>query len=149
MKELHIITPVKDSIESTLLTIEAIMASQLSIAHTYTVYNDFSTPENTARLEEAAERLAALGITRTAALDLGPVPGRLAGGGPRGPAVPTLRHPHRHAAGDHADGHGQQGQPGGETTGPETLQGKFQHVSLRFCCCDASAHADPAGRVPW
>lgn len=56
MKELHIITPVKDSIESTLLTIEAIMASQLSIAHTYTVYNDFSTPENTARLEEAAKR---------------------------------------------------------------------------------------------
>lgn len=55
MKELHIITPVKDSIESTLLTIEAIMASQLSIAHTYTVYNDFSTPENTAQLEEAAK----------------------------------------------------------------------------------------------
>src|SRR5690606_28548342 len=34
-----------------------------------------------------------------------------------------------------ADGHGQQGEPGGETTSPETLQGKFQHDSLRFCCC--------------
>lgn len=51
---LHILTPVKDSIDLTLDTIRAITASKLSVPHTYTVYNDFSTPENTARLEEAA-----------------------------------------------------------------------------------------------
>lgn len=55
MKALHIITPVKDSIDSTLETIRAIKASQLTVPHTYTVYNDFSTPENTARLEAAAK----------------------------------------------------------------------------------------------
>ena len=54
MKQLHIITPVKDSIDSTLETVKAVMASQLNVPHTYTIYNDFSTPENTARLEQAA-----------------------------------------------------------------------------------------------
>lgn len=54
MKELHIITPVKDSIDSTLDTIRAICQSEIQVPHTYTVYNDFSTPENTARLTEAA-----------------------------------------------------------------------------------------------
>lgn len=54
MEQLHIITPVKDSIESTLDTVSAVMASQLDVPHTYTLYNDFSTPENTARLEEAS-----------------------------------------------------------------------------------------------
>ncbi|MBQ8501930.1 MAG: glycosyltransferase family 2 protein [Bacteroides sp.] len=57
MKCIHVITPVKDSIELTLQTAEAIMASQLKIPFTYTIYNDFSTPENTARLKEASERL--------------------------------------------------------------------------------------------
>jgi hypothetical protein len=56
MKELHIITPVKDSIESTLDTVRAIMSSQLSVPHTYTIYNDFSTPENTERLKAAAQQ---------------------------------------------------------------------------------------------
>ncbi len=55
MNELHIITPVKDSIASTLLTIEAVMKSQLRVPFTYTVYNDFSTLENTLRLEQAAQ----------------------------------------------------------------------------------------------
>lgn len=54
MNALHIITPVKDSIDSTLLTIEAVRASQINLPHTYTIYNDFSSPENTARLERAA-----------------------------------------------------------------------------------------------
>lgn len=54
MEQLHIITPVKDSIESTLDTVRSVMASQLDVPHTYTLYNDFSTPENTARLEEAS-----------------------------------------------------------------------------------------------
>lgn len=56
MKGFHIITPVKDSIDLTLQTIEAIMASNFSVPVKYTVYNDFSTEENTAKLEEAAKK---------------------------------------------------------------------------------------------
>ena len=55
MKELHIITPVKDSIESTIATVESIISSQLSWPHTYTIYNDYSTPENTVRLTELVQ----------------------------------------------------------------------------------------------
>ena len=51
MKELHIITPVKDSIDSTLDTIKAIMSSDIRVPFTYTIYNDFSTPQNRALLE--------------------------------------------------------------------------------------------------
>lgn len=54
MRQLHIITPVKDSIDTTLETVKAVCASDLKAAHTYTIYNDFSTPENTARLASAA-----------------------------------------------------------------------------------------------
>lgn len=57
MESLHIITPVKDSIESTIQTIEAVLNSQLSIPYTYTVYNDLSTPQNTQMLEEYAAKL--------------------------------------------------------------------------------------------
>lgn len=57
MQSLRIITPVKDSIDSTLVTIRAVMESALDVPHTYIVYNDFSTPENTRRLEEASARL--------------------------------------------------------------------------------------------
>lgn len=53
-KRLHIITPVKDSIELTFRTIRSVLDSKIGIPFTYTVYNDFSTPENTKRLEEAA-----------------------------------------------------------------------------------------------
>lgn len=55
MKRVHIITPVKDSIESTLETIKAIQSSEMAFPHTYTVYNDFSTDENTAILEKASK----------------------------------------------------------------------------------------------
>lgn len=69
MQKLHIITPVKDSIDTTLETIRAVCASAMTMAHTYTVYNDFSTPENTRRLEEAAHefgfRLVHLGDLTT------------------------------------------------------------------------------------
>ena len=41
MKCIHIITPVKDSIELTLQTVEAIVASDFQTPFTYTVYNDF------------------------------------------------------------------------------------------------------------
>ncbi|MCF0236836.1 MAG: glycosyltransferase family 2 protein [Bacteroidaceae bacterium] len=57
MKALHIITPVKDSIDSTIDTMTAIRAAQLSMPHRYTIYNDLSTPENTARLHREAEAL--------------------------------------------------------------------------------------------
>ena len=56
MKKLHIITPVKDSIHTTLDTIKAVMLSRVSIPYLYTVYNDNSTPENTAQLEEARKK---------------------------------------------------------------------------------------------
>lgn len=51
MRALHIITPVKDSIASTIDTINAIRRSEIAVPHIYTIYNDFSTPENTAKLE--------------------------------------------------------------------------------------------------
>lgn len=57
MKQLHIITPVKDSIDSTLETVRAVLASQITVPHTYTIYNDFSSPENTLRLQQAAKEL--------------------------------------------------------------------------------------------
>lgn len=57
MKCIHIITPVKDSIDSTLETAKAILGSELKVPYTYTIYNDFSTPENTRRLEEASKEL--------------------------------------------------------------------------------------------
>lgn len=56
MEKLHIITPVKDSIQTTLDTIAAIMGSQISIPYIYTVYDDNSTPENAALLEEARKK---------------------------------------------------------------------------------------------
>ena len=57
MRLLHIITPVKDSIDLTLQTIESVLASSAQVPMQYTVYNDFSTPENSARLAEAAARM--------------------------------------------------------------------------------------------
>ncbi|MDE5678473.1 MAG: glycosyltransferase family 2 protein [Phocaeicola sp.] len=56
MKCLHIITPVKDSIASTLETIKAITESDITVPFTYTIYNDFSTDENTRLLEEASRQ---------------------------------------------------------------------------------------------
>lgn len=57
MKCIHIITPVKDSIELTLQTAEAVMNSCITTPFIYTIYNDFSTTENTRLLEEASQRL--------------------------------------------------------------------------------------------
>ncbi len=57
MKCLHIITPVKDSIDSTLESAKAIMQSQFTTPVTYTIYNDFSTPESTQRLGAAAQEM--------------------------------------------------------------------------------------------
>ena len=57
MKCIHIVTPVKDSIDSTLETAKAILGSDIKVPYTYTIYNDFSTEENTKRLEEASKEL--------------------------------------------------------------------------------------------
>lgn len=55
MKSLHIITPVKDSIDLTLETAKAVLESEITVPFTYTIYNDFSTEENTRRLEQQAK----------------------------------------------------------------------------------------------
>ena len=57
MREIHIITPVKDSIDLTLQTIKSVLASDMTIPYHYYVYNDFSTIENTARLQKASEEM--------------------------------------------------------------------------------------------
>ncbi len=57
MELLHIITPVKDSIPSTLQTAKAILSSHLDVEHNYIIYNDFSTPENTILLQEARKSM--------------------------------------------------------------------------------------------
>lgn len=55
--KLHIITPVKDSIDSTLETVKAVLSSKVSVPFSYTIYNDFSSEENTRRLEEASREM--------------------------------------------------------------------------------------------
>lgn len=57
MKNLHIITPVKDSIESTLQTIRAVVSSKCPTKFTYTIYNDFSTDENTVLLQRYSQEI--------------------------------------------------------------------------------------------
>ena len=56
MHRLHIITPVKDSWDTTKLTIEAIMASKTKGKFEYTVFNDYSNEENTNRLASLANQ---------------------------------------------------------------------------------------------
>lgn len=57
MKEIHIITPVKDSIDSTIETIKAVLASEFKVPFTYTIYNDFSSKENTETLQKYSKEL--------------------------------------------------------------------------------------------
>lgn len=57
MDKLHVITPVKDSIELTKQTIKSVVESELNIPYNYTVYNDFSTSENTLLLEKASKSM--------------------------------------------------------------------------------------------
>jgi len=54
MTNLHIITPVKDSIETTLRTIDSIINSVSSVEFNYTIYNDFSSDEATKKLSIAS-----------------------------------------------------------------------------------------------
>lgn len=57
MNKLHIITPVKDSIDLALETAKAILESEINIPYTYTIYNDFSSSENTKRLIDASKEM--------------------------------------------------------------------------------------------
>lgn len=54
MANLHIITPVKDSIVTALQTIEHIISSDIS-DFVYTVYDDYSSPETRQQLRSASE----------------------------------------------------------------------------------------------
>lgn len=56
MKKLHVITPVKDSPETTQRTIEAVMHSAANIEFEYSVYNDFSSDENTQKLTSLSQQ---------------------------------------------------------------------------------------------
>jgi hypothetical protein len=56
MDKLIIITPVKDSIETTMQTVQSVSESVISIPHTYTIYNDLSTEENTRTLEDNTKK---------------------------------------------------------------------------------------------
>ena len=56
MNKIHIITPIKDSIETTLRTIDSVFDSTSNIDSAYCIYNDFSSPETTIVLENEAEK---------------------------------------------------------------------------------------------
>lgn len=54
---LHIITPVQDSLEFTMQTIESVLQSDIKVPYKYSIYNDFSTPQNRERLQEASQKM--------------------------------------------------------------------------------------------
>ena len=56
MKKIHIITPIKDSVETALQTIRSIRESHTEVPFEYTVYDDFSSDETVSRLEDAKKR---------------------------------------------------------------------------------------------
>ena len=57
MKNLRIIVPVKDAVESAIQTLDALKPATEELFCEVTVYNDFSKPENTTLLQEACKRL--------------------------------------------------------------------------------------------
>ncbi len=54
--KLHVITPVKDSIDTTLQTIDSIYKSKADARISYSVYNDYSSDTNTEILEQEAKK---------------------------------------------------------------------------------------------
>ncbi|HRZ96310.1 MAG TPA: glycosyltransferase family 2 protein [Paludibacter sp.] len=54
MAQLHIITPVKDSLETTKQVMDSVLQSEISTEFSYTIYNDFSNEINTRELKTAA-----------------------------------------------------------------------------------------------
>lgn len=57
IEKLLVITPVKNSIQTTECTVRAVMQSQLPVKWHYVVYDDFSEPECAARLDELTAEL--------------------------------------------------------------------------------------------
>jgi hypothetical protein len=55
MHKLHVLTPVKDSLDTTLRTIDSVVNSATAVELDYTVYNDFSTDETTSQLRSVAD----------------------------------------------------------------------------------------------
>ena len=55
MHKLHVLTPVKDSLGTTLRTIDSIVSSAAAVELDYTVYNDFSTDDTTSQLRSVAD----------------------------------------------------------------------------------------------
>lgn len=58
MAAIHIVTPVKDSIETTRKTIASVMQSRLNVPFTYSIFNDNSSEENTAILQDLSKEYA-------------------------------------------------------------------------------------------
>ena len=56
MNRLHVITPVKDSFETTLVTIGSVMSSVCNVDFSYTIYNDFSSEQTTEALRLESEK---------------------------------------------------------------------------------------------
>ena len=56
MDKIHIITPVKDSLDTTLRTIQNIMQSETTVDFEYTIYNDFSTEQTTEVLQSESDK---------------------------------------------------------------------------------------------
>jgi anti-sigma factor ChrR (cupin superfamily) len=55
MGGLHVITPVRDAVDLTFETVQAVLASQGEVVSRYTLYDDFSSPESVARLKWGME----------------------------------------------------------------------------------------------
>lgn len=56
MDKINIITPVKDSLDTTLQTIQNIMQSETTVGFEYTIYNDFSTEQTTEVLQFESDK---------------------------------------------------------------------------------------------
>jgi hypothetical protein len=57
MSKINIITPVKDSPDTTLKTIQSVLQSSVAVNKDYTIYNDFSSDETTIILQKESDRL--------------------------------------------------------------------------------------------
>ncbi len=134
MEKIHIIIPVKDSIESTEQTLRAIVDSHIRISHTITVYNDYSTPENTLKLSELCHALN-INLVNLSELTDHPSPNYLF----------VLRRCQRQCV---EDGAGLLIVESDVTVQPDTLQGLVNGaLERRDCGIAASVTVDDAGLV--
>ena len=134
MEKIHIIIPVKDSIESTGQTLRAIVGSHISIPHTITVYNDYSTPENTLKLSELCHALN-VNLVNLSELTDHPSPNYLF----------VLRRCQRQCV---EDGAGLLIVESDVTVQPDTLQGLVNGaLERRDCGIAASVTVDDAGQI--